>query len=514
MIPLIASLLLVQAPAPTADWVPCRFNAGELTFAGGSVDPARLRCGFLGVREHRGPDAPSGDGPTSRLAFVVIHANEPRPDALPLLYLIGGPGSAAIIPYVLGLEGPGLASGRDVVVFDQRGTGRSGPELCPDLARAEVRIAAADLEREDGIAALIDAERACLAELAREGHRPADYDIDANVADIEDLRRALGYERWHVYGVSFGGALAQRLMLDHPRTVASAVLVSPVPVDWSNFDETVPLAAAVLDSVYGGCTRDPHCAEAFPLGQRELVRTHADLLDRPWTVEVDSARVGSSTFTVNAPDLMAIAGSFMYNDTELRFLPTILHAFAERDAAAARQAIERVFGGREDVTGDAAASMVPQLSVWCRDAVDEGSRERFDRAAAPFPEALRDVWYVYLDVCEHWPVEPGPSEHRRPLESDVPVLIVSGGLDSIVAAASGTAMLAGLSNGRQVVFPRSAHVIPSSFQTAECLYGIVRAFLSDPDAPLDAACAWEQPLPSYPSRLPEPDGPDPDPDPQ
>ncbi|HUG01380.1 MAG TPA: hypothetical protein VML95_05920, partial [Longimicrobiales bacterium] len=164
--PLIASLLLVQAPA--AEWVPCSFDPGGLTFAGASAVPARFRCGFVPVQEHRGGDAVAtpGDGPAILLAFVVIAADEPRPDALPLVYLIGGPGNAAIIPYVLGLEGPGLAAERDVVVFDQRGTGRSGPALCHDLSRAEGRIAAADLEREEGIAALIEAERTCLARLA------------------------------------------------------------------------------------------------------------------------------------------------------------------------------------------------------------------------------------------------------------------------------------------------------------------------------------------------------------
>jgi hypothetical protein len=62
--------------------------------------------------------------------------------------------------------------------------------------------------------------------------------------------------------------------------------------------------------------------------------------------------------------------------------------------------------------------------------------------------------------------------------------------------------LAGLPNGRQVIFPFSAHVIPSSMATAECAFRVMNAFLDDPGAPLDTGCLDEMPPIVYLSSLP------------
>jgi pimeloyl-ACP methyl ester carboxylesterase len=503
-----AAWLVLQAgagSAPALSWEPCAFAPGETSFLGQTVDPARLRCGSLRVPARRGETDVDADtaGPTIRLAFVVIAAAEPAAGESPLVYLIGGPGNPALIPYVLGLEGPSLATGRDVVVFDQRATGRSEPRVCPRRGPGTAAIARADLTRDETIAAAIADLRNCVAEMGREGLRARDLDIDANVADIEDLRQALGYTRWHVMGISFGGALAQRLMLSHPATVESAILVNPAPSDWSNFDRAVPLAAAVLDSVYSGCARAGECAEAFPLGQIALLRAHGALADRPWTIRVDPAALGPGTFTLNATDLMAIVSELSYNDLDLRFFPAIVDAFVRRDSAVARAVVERVWGGPNEAIGDAPGSDAPSYSVWCRDAVDAGSRARWEAAAEGHPEALRDIWFDYLDQCEAWGVDPIAPEKRRAPAGEAPVLVVSGGLDSIVSASSGEDLLRGLPNGRQVIFRHSAHILPSSFETAACLYALANAFLEDPSAPLADDCVADLPALTYTGALPD-----------
>ncbi|MDT7653290.1 MAG: hypothetical protein QOI36_4696, partial [Pseudonocardiales bacterium] len=42
----------------------------------------------------------------------------------------------------------------------------------------------------------------------------AAYNTRENVADIADLRVALGIKEWNVYGVSYGTDLAQQLLRD------------------------------------------------------------------------------------------------------------------------------------------------------------------------------------------------------------------------------------------------------------------------------------------------------------
>jgi pimeloyl-ACP methyl ester carboxylesterase len=241
-------------------WAECDFTEADLTFrdapgpAGnvlGRLDPARLRCGFLTVPEnHVNP----GDA-TVRLAFGVIAAERPT-DAPPLLYLIGGPGGGALNPFVLAMEGPALASGRDVVILDQRGTGRSQPHLCPDMDRAEAEQAAMDLTAREALVERRRAQRDCLARLEAAGIDPASYDIAASVADIEALREKLGYSLWDLYGESYGGVLAQHVIRENGESVRAVILAKPVPTDWSIFVRQVPNVAAGLARIYDDCARD------------------------------------------------------------------------------------------------------------------------------------------------------------------------------------------------------------------------------------------------------------------
>ncbi len=101
------------------------------------------------------------------------------PDGDPVVYLHGGPG-ASTGPLDRRFFDPAHFR---VVLFDQRGAGRSTP--------------AGDLRANT---------------------------IEHLVADIEALRRELGIERWHVFGGSWGSTLALHYAEEHPGAIKSLVL--------------------------------------------------------------------------------------------------------------------------------------------------------------------------------------------------------------------------------------------------------------------------------------------------
>jgi proline iminopeptidase len=99
-----------------------------------------------------------------------------------LLALHGGPGMCS--DYMHGLErlaGPDLA----VVTYDQRGTGQSTSPPSD----------------------------------------PASYSFSKYVQDLEAVRQAVGVERVHLFGHSWGGVLAMRYATAHPGQVRSIVLM-------------------------------------------------------------------------------------------------------------------------------------------------------------------------------------------------------------------------------------------------------------------------------------------------
>ncbi len=88
--------------------------------------PLAAQCGTLEVPENR--DQP--DGRRISLAVAVLPANTLHPRADPLFILAGGPGQAASFlgPFAAALTG--VRKDRDIVLVDQRGTGRSSPLVC------------------------------------------------------------------------------------------------------------------------------------------------------------------------------------------------------------------------------------------------------------------------------------------------------------------------------------------------------------------------------------------------
>src|SRR6185369_5740059 len=96
----------------------------ESTVAGGSV---AARCGHYRVRENR-DDAQSKE---LQLHVAVIPALRLKPSADPLFILSGGPGQAASDFYLsVAPAFTRIRRDRDLVLIDQRGTGRSNGLHC------------------------------------------------------------------------------------------------------------------------------------------------------------------------------------------------------------------------------------------------------------------------------------------------------------------------------------------------------------------------------------------------
>jgi pimeloyl-ACP methyl ester carboxylesterase len=133
-----------------------------------------------------------------------------------LFVLAGGPGqssSAVVNEDFLRLLQAGMR-GRDLIAFDQRGTGRSGALRCGGLTRA---LSTPDRARQT------TAAEACARGL---GRRRSLYTTRQSVEDIEAARRALGVRRIAIYGVSYGSKLAQAYARRHPGRVERMVLDS------------------------------------------------------------------------------------------------------------------------------------------------------------------------------------------------------------------------------------------------------------------------------------------------
>ena len=110
---------------------------------------------------------------------------------------------------------------RDIVLVDQRGTGRSNPLDCPAEAQDPQESASPQV-----IAA---STRACLASLAGRAD-VAWYTTSVAVEDLESVRAALGDPRIDLYGASYGTRVAQQYLRRYPQHTRALILDGVVPV--------------------------------------------------------------------------------------------------------------------------------------------------------------------------------------------------------------------------------------------------------------------------------------------
>ncbi|PZG46666.1 hypothetical protein C1I98_14135, partial [Spongiactinospora gelatinilytica] len=193
--------------------------------------------------------ARTADVPGSRTIKVgfAVHrsaASGRRPG--PVVYTSGGPGSGSIqLTGYLSEMIPGRD--RDVVVIEQRGSRWPEPALeCPEIARGVLDALAGPGPMRAETAGIARGANACRERLARQGVDLRGYTTAEIAAEVADLRRALGYPKWNLFGVSYSTRSMLAAAAADPDGVRSVVLDSflPAEVDWygdaqANLDATL-----------------------------------------------------------------------------------------------------------------------------------------------------------------------------------------------------------------------------------------------------------------------------------
>ena len=152
-----------------------------------------------------------------------------EPGKLPLLCLHGGPG--ALHDYLEPLESL-AGTGRRVVFYDQIGCGRSWVD------------------------------------------RPTDFwTVELFVREVQAVRDALGLDRVHVFGSSWGGMLAMEYALTQPAGLATLVL--------SSSPASIPLWAEETDRLRNELPAEVrHVLDTAELGSPEYEKAQADFYAR------------------------------------------------------------------------------------------------------------------------------------------------------------------------------------------------------------------------------------------
>ncbi len=399
-----------------------------------------VQCTTIEVPEDRSKP----DGRRVRIFAAVLPANTASPKPDPLVILAGGPGQAASNLGAFADRLNDLRRTRDVVLVDQRGTGRSSPLTCDAFKPVEDDVFETDP---------LPRARACVDELKAQGVDPAQYTTTAWIADLEAMREALGYERWNLWGGSYGTRVAQEYVRRHPTRVRTMILDGVAPPGMIILLDLWVTRAAAFAAMTAACQASASCSKAHPDLAATLQAIEASLGPQGRDVEiVDPATGARRTVRATFDLVLATLQPLTYAPETTVMLPELLAMAARGDIAPLLAAFPS-----PSPTKPEAMNAALLFSVTCTEDAPRVTAAAAGKLLAPLP--TRTLAERTLAVCAVWPRGYAPPDFATPLSSDVPALLFSGGMDPVTPPAYGTEVARGLPNSRHVVAPGYGHIV-------------------------------------------------------
>lgn len=443
----------------------CNVNAQELMTitqsGGGALSPVDCRsdiadigasCFSLAVPENY-------DAPGKRHIEISLAVLRPRPatsaaSRKAVFFSTGGPGLSAIEAL------PGISArlsnvrdSYDLVFIDQRGAGGSNPLPCPVVEPGHETQAI-------GSAALGTSDYAtCFVKLSKRADL-SQYTTSAAAKDMEQVRRALGYEQINLLATSYGTALSLEYIRQYEPFVRSAFLFSAIGPGADLTSSFAIDAQAALESLFADCKVDQKCNTAYP----HLREKFTVFVKRLKSVDGDNNDAYSQ--------MVRQVSQALYDTRLAAYLPFVISEGA---------------GG----SNNPFASIGAGLSVGVTNGYWEGLRVSTMCAEEfPFTEAMNNRAtrsHSFLGdanlksgqrICSVWPVNKVSDEFLSPVSANTPVLMVNGDLDPVTSPLRAYEAAVSLSNAKVVVARNMAHLTgPAS----ACVIAMFEEFLTKAD---------------------------------
>jgi pimeloyl-ACP methyl ester carboxylesterase len=172
--------------------------------------------------------------------------------------------------------------------------------------------------------------------------------------------------------------------------------------------------------------------------------------------------------------------------------PKLVHQLQQGDD---RSLVETALAARTLLSGDRLSAGF-FLSVTCAEDIPFLPPDAVKLTTGTFGGSYR--LRQQTAACAVWPRGAVPADHRQPVQSEVPALLLSGEYDPATPPSGGDEVARGLSHGRHVILRNNGHPIGSS----EACTGRLIATFIDRSASngLDTSCA--EALPPVPFQLP------------
>lgn len=377
--------------------------------------------------------------------LAVLRVKSPYADREPVFFLAGGPGGSGISAIRQMVEGGGKRFfdliGGDIIAIDQRGVGLSTPNLSTDVSY--------DYSSIDSSTPELRLQHQ-LAVIGQEAQKFRDQGIDINsyntresADDINDVRKALGYEKIVLWGSSYGTHLAMATLRRHEKHIARALLVGPEGPDHT---QKLPRdSQRVLDRISALVAQDPTLGKQLPDMNHALAQILEQLESTPKNVVVNGKEIRihkSDIQSLIAMSIISIRGGadrlplwiLDMQNGNFSEAAKLLHEYESSD-------------GPESVMSLAMDSM---------SGVSESRKQQIASEAESC--LLGNSMNAKLgEIAAALKVVPLPDEFRSPLKSSVPIMFLVGSMDYRTPVSNAKELMEHMPNSYLVVVENCGH---------------------------------------------------------
>ncbi|MBL8268696.1 alpha/beta fold hydrolase, partial [Steroidobacter sp.] len=412
-----------------------------LTPDGERVD---YELGTLSVLENR------SDPGSRRIAVGFVRFRSLSPStAPPTFQLPGGPGQSyldwldpksPLFGYMM-RDIKRYRSVGDVVLVDQRGFSVGDRLKYVQPRPVEPLDEPASLARDT--ATSVARAQATVAHYANSNVDLRGYTVLECATDVEELRRALGYDRITLVGQSFGSQWSFATMRLYPSSIARAVLSGVEPLG-ATYDIPSNVFAAIRRQ-WSDAERDPAIAARLPPGGfAQVAREVLEALKKsPRSVQIDDERV------VLGPDDLRRDWVLQLDAPGLSMPASLLSLHEGRYEDWARNVARRRQGGDPDI--DAVGPLI-DTSIGVT-----AERERRLRTDPALDYLGAWGFDAYLASASVWPTADVGDALRSEVKSDIPVLFVQGDWDIYTPIENLADTVPYFVNGRTLTVSRGGH---------------------------------------------------------
>jgi len=434
LLSLVVAATAVQAQS-ALELGDCRIRAGE-GFPG-----IKARCGTM-VRP-LDPAASANNADTIELHVAVVPALTLEPENDPFVPIAGGPGQSTIEFYAANSNAfEFIRQSRDILLVDQRGTGRSSPLRCELVDELTGAPYSRDL-------AIAEARR-CLDSLP---HDPRFFTTSVAVRDLEAVRNALGYGALNVYGVSYGSRVAQHFTRRFPERTRTVILDGVVPPTLALGPDIALDAQRAMERIFDRCEEDSNCVQRFPDLRERFDELRRSLAESPQDVTIAHPETGiPQTLTFGNEQLAASLRLLSYFPSTVALIPLLIDQGAEGHLQPLAAQHQMIAEGMSDALNGGMHN-----AVVCTEDAPFYDSESLDRVALANTYIGPDPADALEAICSIWPAGFIDEDFREPLNTDLPVLLLSGDSDPVTPPVYADRAAVELSNARHLTGLMQGH---------------------------------------------------------